>query len=174
METLNKTTPKLSAALSHQPTGTSPDNHKELQSDRSGPELCVYEEILHKAPESATEDNGSVIGEANVQQTHLSTNHNSSPPLSANQHAPLDFGGGGNGTTEEEVAQEISGNSTQQMSCCVFVSLSGSSESKSAVVRKMDGSSYPWISMDRKNRSTSWCRVKTLEAQNVEENFLWL
>ncbi|XP_058248042.1 uncharacterized protein si:ch211-234p6.5 isoform X2 [Hemibagrus wyckioides] len=118
METLNKTTPKLSAALSHQPTGTSPDNHKELQSDRSGPELCVYEEILHKAPESATEDNGSVIGEANVQQTHLSTNHNSSPPLSANQHAPLDFGGGGNGTTEEEVAQEISGNSTQQMYGC--------------------------------------------------------
>ncbi|KAK3571331.1 hypothetical protein QTP86_007566 [Hemibagrus guttatus] len=102
METLDKNTPKPSDTLPHQPVGTSP----ELQSDRSGLELCIYEEIQHKAPESATEDNGSVVGGVNIQQTHLSTNHNASSSLSANQHVSLDVGGGENRTMEGEAAKE--------------------------------------------------------------------
>ncbi|XP_053540854.1 uncharacterized protein si:ch211-234p6.5 isoform X1 [Ictalurus punctatus] len=93
---------KLNMTTSLVPMETLDQNN----SDHTGRELCIYEEIQYKAPESAIEENDSVVGGAKAHQSNLSTNHSDDSHLSVNQHASLEVGGRESRATREEVAKE--------------------------------------------------------------------
>ncbi|KAF4087637.1 hypothetical protein AMELA_G00072950 [Ameiurus melas] len=111
---------KLNMTTSLVPMETLDQNN----SDHTGRELCIYEEIQYKPPESAIEENESVVGGASTHQSNLSTNHNDDSHLSVNQHALLEVGGRENRTTREEVEKDagsdiiISAKSKQPIYSC--------------------------------------------------------
>lgn len=119
METADQNTNPLDASC-HQPIESASDSHMVLYSDHSEKELCIYEEIQDKAPDSAAEDDGRVVGGANnSHQSNFSTNYNADSYLSVSQHVLGDVSEVENGATTKRAAGETgsdittSGNTTQ-------------------------------------------------------------
>lgn len=107
METVNE---KPSDPLTHQAIRNSADSHMIFQSDHSGTELCIFEDIEYIAPKPAPQDYRSLVGRAKAQQANLSTNRNLDSHLSVNHHASLVPRDGQNGAITDKTEKETGSN----------------------------------------------------------------
>lgn len=92
--------------FSNQSIVTSSDSHVIVRSESPRMELCIYEEIQHKASKSSAEDDGSVVGGGKAQFLNYS-NQNADSHLSLNQIACVDVGSGEGVEAGKEAGSDI-------------------------------------------------------------------